>query len=129
MSSKEAEILRSAADLIEERGWCTKCCAKDSSGHSVDYASPQATRWCVVGSVKLVVNQERWPSSTALSMEFSSQTVLKRFSDYLRLVRQEREDNPSVWNDTVAKDKRRVVRTLRKAAEWIDNKNPTSQTS
>ena len=53
--SDVADILNAAADLLEPEGaWTKGALARDRRGHTVDYASPNAVRWCVGGAILAV---------------------------------------------------------------------------
>lgn len=87
----EADVLRRAADLLEEFGWCQG-----------DYGSKEAGAFCAVGACRQAssdLNFRRdeyglmWPES-ALEL-----------------------DNVPPWNDDPARTKEEVIARLREAAE------------
>jgi hypothetical protein len=47
----EADILRRAADVLEEFGWCRGSIAETADGYPVGVADPRAARFCVMGAL------------------------------------------------------------------------------
>ncbi len=54
--SQTLELLRSMRDKIAT-GWTTGCCARNRQGNPVVASSPEASQWCMVGSVTARVNE------------------------------------------------------------------------
>lgn len=48
---READLLRKAADILYERGWCKESLARDATGKQVDELSDKATQFCMLGSL------------------------------------------------------------------------------
>jgi hypothetical protein len=92
-----SQVLRKAAELIEQRGWC-RCCYTDSAG-----------RLCVVGALRATRNGDAgdpfcdWDQHKAFSM-------LSKCIDGI----------PSRWNDAPERTKDQVIAALRAAAEVGD---------
>jgi hypothetical protein len=95
-----ADILRSAADLLEPEGaWTQGALAEDQHGREVNYASPDARSWCAGGAI-LKIAGDRPPADQ----------VFDFLSQYLRF------GHVGLWNDW-QDGPEPVLAALRAAAE------------
>ncbi len=109
--SERAEILENAADLLETKGWCTGTLWKKGGATLLEsFEGPEsnrkADRFCAMGAVMAV-------------SPMRGDTALKPV--YKQLEYDYGVNSLVVWNDT-QKDKRKVVRLLRRTARNLRNR-------
>lgn len=95
---KIATNLRKAANLLEKKGWCRGSFRKYEYDSNGDMKS-EPCAFCAVGALQHVTN-------------FNMHD--ERFA-----VEQHGPCNLMTWNDTVAKDKRYVIRLFRRVAKTL----------
>jgi hypothetical protein len=98
-----ADILRSAADLIEPEGaWTKGAFARCNDGIAIFYTSPDACSWCVSGAIRKVAEDSM----------IEAQFVLNHFARYVRC------GVVSRWND-VQNGPEPILAALRGAAKEL----------
>jgi len=101
-----SDVLDRAADLIEPEGaWCQGADARDAHGCDVDYDSPRAKCFCIVGAINRVSGL---PINVRAADHWSWETR--------RAFRLAAGEMPMPFNDADGRTKAAVVTKLREAA-------------
>ena len=112
---KPSEVLSSAALLLEKSEWLRGRWAKDAEGHDCDPSDPQAIGFCLLGALQATCGIDRRVSSNVGDWDNYGKA-----HGYVSDIAS--PQHPAVFNDQVAKDKRQVVRVLRKASKLAASK-------
>lgn len=104
------EALRRLLRLYRRKGWCRVQMARDSRHRGVNYYSPRAVEFCLLGGLhRVVYGIEPRISRGAQELEVVGRALR-------RMTRVVGEDS-IMWNDHVAHTKRQVMAAIRRAAE------------
>ena len=123
MTNEEmAAWLRRAADKIEPEGaWTQGAPARNAKGEVVQFASPEATCWCLTGAIA-VTSTHKWthwddPEKWGLFIDHNHSAILEVTTVALKLLRQW---SLAGYNDTPGRTQSEVVAALRAGADLAE---------
>lgn len=113
-SSAAAAVLRRAAALIDDLGWCQRTNAQAANGKTVLSDDPDAARWCAYGAIRRV----------AAGPESSPRAVVEACHVLAQFIDPEATSTADIttWNDDDARTKAEVVAALRDAANAAEQR-------
>ena len=111
---KHADILRRAADIISERGWCQGKFARGYGGKEIDWMSPHACSFCAVGAIYRAICDYSFMDSAngGVYADKVSQTLYRHLGGAGITVAE--------WNDDKGQTAENVVSKMRECADNID---------
>lgn len=85
---------------IIREGWCQQTYAADDRGGCVDYDSPDAQRWCMLGALRL----------STFDAHSAAQSIAEKFLNYCRCPME-------IFNDFPGRTKEEVITKLEEFAK------------